>query len=498
MKRIFFTYILTLCTLFSYAQSGTSDPTFADNGSYVTDEAGYTPYGFDVFNDKIYIVGTENSDVYVTRLTADGIVDTSFSSPNGYGQIDVSLGGFDVAYGVKVQSDGKVIIVGTYSANSNTYSFITRLTEEGYSDQTFAGGAGTVSFQLDNENTRMTMVDIDALGRIVVAGTYKSGNDMRWVLARFTSDGAFDNTFSGDGKQSFTMIANGRPEYITRMEILNDNSIVILGGNDEALADKGIVAKIKNDGNLETSFADQGKFIYNPSAGNNIRGFHGLDIMSDGGVWFCGIQGSDSYIVKLTPTGTYDSTFHSDGIYTAPGNGFSSISHFSDRILTTYIDNSEVGTARFMVNGNLDFSYGNQGIGMAEINQDAEAPDILNVHFQSSGNLLVFGNYSIAAIVFYKYMIRILNPGFSSVSEYEKGIDFSVYPNPTSEYFMINEVSGNKINTVELLDMSGRTLQAWTGNQIRYNIPNNLASGIYFVQIRTSTGISRTKLMIGK
>ncbi len=70
---------------------------------------------------------------------------------------------------------------------------------------------------------------------------------------------------------------------------------------------------------------------------------------------------------------------------------------------------------------------------------------------------------------------------------------FEIYPNPASESVTI--ASENKIESIEVLDMSGRILKTQTGESNIIDV-NNLNSGTYVIRLTTENGSGSETLVI--
>ena len=73
----------------------------------------------------------------VTRLNANGSVDTSFASA---GEAFVNFGGNDVANAMALQPDGKIVLVGSTDAVGSGDFAVARLNADGTPDTSFSGG----------------------------------------------------------------------------------------------------------------------------------------------------------------------------------------------------------------------------------------------------------------------------------------------------------------------------------------------------------------------
>ncbi len=130
---------------------GALDTSFSSDGktSASFDTLGVTATGMAVQSDgKIVEVGTASDDSFaVVRFNANGTLDTSFG-PNRSGKLTLHVGdrdASDYAHGVAIQADGKIVIVGAESFTSNSeddnHAFVFRLNADGSRDNSF-GSSG--------------------------------------------------------------------------------------------------------------------------------------------------------------------------------------------------------------------------------------------------------------------------------------------------------------------------------------------------------------------
>ncbi len=176
----------------------------------------------------------------VARFNVDGSFDNTF---NGTGIVHTNFGSSDVANGVALQSDGKIVVAGHFTPG-NINIVMARYNTDGSLDNTFNGngqysedvlGAGNHDYFND--------VAIQSDGKIVAAG-YWTGGDTDFMLYRFTSTGALDTTFDGDGRV-FTDI--GADDNCFACAIQSDGKILAAGFAPLATNDFAIV-RYNSDG----------------------------------------------------------------------------------------------------------------------------------------------------------------------------------------------------------------------------------------------------------
>ena len=131
-----------------FKADGSVDTRFGDNGVLHFDKALVEPYSGAVTvqaDGKIFVVGA-STDFHVSsiiRLNADGSFDESFGS-HGIAGFSVLPNGSNTAYAVTVQADGKILVAGQSSDNGTTGASITRLNADGSVDTTFGSQDGKV------------------------------------------------------------------------------------------------------------------------------------------------------------------------------------------------------------------------------------------------------------------------------------------------------------------------------------------------------------------
>ena len=121
----------------------------------------------------------------VARLNADGSVDSTFDTGPGPAWSNDYF-----AWRLAVQPDGKVLIGGGLLAfNGATLNRIARLNSDGSLDPSFNVGSGA--------NQDVYSVAVQSDGKVLIGGTFTSVNDLsRSRLARLNGDGSVDIGFS--------------------------------------------------------------------------------------------------------------------------------------------------------------------------------------------------------------------------------------------------------------------------------------------------------------
>lgn len=182
----------------------------------------------------------------ICRLNSDGTLDTSFNSGGS---------GFNnYVFNHIIQSDGKIIVGGTFTSyNGTTANRIIRLNSDGSIDSTFVYGTG---FAGTGSNTDGLFVDNN--NKLMVSGNFTSYNGTSAIdIIRLNSDGTIDNTFNTPST------TNG---FIRRVQQLSDGKYLIAGGitNYSGSTVNGLV-KLNYDGTIDNSFAFTWTYSIYPS-----------------------------------------------------------------------------------------------------------------------------------------------------------------------------------------------------------------------------------------
>jgi uncharacterized delta-60 repeat protein len=189
----------------------------------------------------------------VVRLNTDGTLDNTFSD-NGTARANFGKG-FEFAKDVSIQEDGKIILVGWVETRELKFA-VARFSSDGTADTSFSGnGRVTINFDPAFEEANAVAVQ-PGDGKILIAGT--SGANARFAVARFNPDGTLDPSFSGDGKAS-TNFAPGLDE--AEGIALQPNGKILLGGGTGDF--KFGVARFNPDGSRDTSFGRDGRATVN-------------------------------------------------------------------------------------------------------------------------------------------------------------------------------------------------------------------------------------------
>ena len=252
-----------------YNTNGTLDTTFGTGGKVLTNigpSATTTEraYGIAVQTDgKIVVVGGGNSasDFAVVRYNTDGSLDTTFGTG---GKVITNVGTtIDEAYSVAIQTDGKIVVAGYAQISASNYDFaVVRYNTNGTLDTTFdTDGKLTTPFGTGVDRANSVIIQPD--GKIV-AGGYTDNNgsitNTDFALARYNTDGSLDTSFDADGKVTTGFGVTGTiNDQINSIALQTDGKIVAAGYATISSKTQFALARYNTDGSLDSTFDTDGK-----------------------------------------------------------------------------------------------------------------------------------------------------------------------------------------------------------------------------------------------
>jgi uncharacterized delta-60 repeat protein len=209
-------------------------------------------------DDKIVVAGysispaTNNEEITLIRFTENGIVDKSFGNK---GLIVTAVSDEkDVASSVAIQSDGKIVVVGSTDHKPTTDIVLIRYNENGSLDYSFGIG-GIVITDINSGFDIGKSIAIQGDGKLIVSGFTHVGNKFFMTLLRYDSIGTLDPTF-GMGGIIVTDI-NGRRGKMD-MVLQNDKKIILVGPSEVENSHHYTVLRFNNDGSLDKTFGRNG------------------------------------------------------------------------------------------------------------------------------------------------------------------------------------------------------------------------------------------------
>jgi len=183
----------------------------------------------------------------IARLNADGSLDAGFNPGTGANNL---------IYAMALQSDGKVLIGGQFTAvNGTSLNRIARLNANGSLDLSFTPGTGP-------DNT-VWAIAVQPNGKAIIAGEFTQYNSIsRSRIARLNTDGSNDASFNpGTGLYALSGAIGRRIALHGGGKVLVTGAFTSVNGTA-----RNRIARLNADGSLDTGF--------NPGSGmNNNEGW---------------------------------------------------------------------------------------------------------------------------------------------------------------------------------------------------------------------------------
>jgi uncharacterized delta-60 repeat protein len=201
----------------------------------------------------------------LSAAAADGDLDRTFGI-DGIARAGVTDAGSSVPTHPVVQADGKILFCGTRTADGATGSdfFVARFNADGAYDTSFSFD-GKVTIDFDNGvvdgGDVCSAVAVQADGKIVVAGsTQKADFSSAFAVARLNADGTLDASFgAGTGKATFVFDAADFDNAASAVAVQTDGKIVLAGVHRKAANGDFAVLRLLANGTLDASFGTKGK-----------------------------------------------------------------------------------------------------------------------------------------------------------------------------------------------------------------------------------------------
>lgn len=389
--------------------TGALDTSFDSDGMKQVVDAGINEQAIDVVVDGssrpvIASVSGDAQDFMVERLTAAGALDTSFDT-DGKAIVDFAADA-DTPSSIAQQPDGKIVVAGTAIVGGVNKTAIARLTTAGALDTTFDTdgklvldvGAGNQSQGID--------VAVQPDGKILLCiATFNTDQDV--MLVRLTSTGAYDNSFSGDGKLT---IDRGPFEVPGKFYLSPDGSIYV-ATPASGFPQSSYAAKVLTDGTIDTTWGGGDGYVdfdldagASNDYGHRIVGDGRGRIIVSGGGGSCGMLSSDMDMIRLTRDGQIDTTFGTGGFYRDPCALLGMAQDLTvdadggillTKIAINLVPEVGIGIYRLLDDGTLDTSFGTSGLVLAN-NSTTNISAPSSMAWAPDGKLVIAGSYDVS------------------------------------------------------------------------------------------------------
>ncbi len=331
-----------------------------------------------------------------------GTLDSTFGT-NGIRKTDYNFQ-HNISTASAIQDDGKIILAGHSFQSSTTYPTFARYKPSGNLDPDFCDGAGITGFVPPTGAEWIHDMILQPDGKILAIGYFSNNSHSIYdmIVMRLKSDGKLDGTFNNTGRIQIDF--GPYKSFGHALAIQDDGKIIAVG-----YLEVGInyvhcaLCRLNTDGTIDYNFGTNGLIIldlgYLHNYTNNVA-IQGDKILIGGLSYMYG--GDSEYITlcRLNSDGSLDDSFGLDGITTIEidMNVWVLVSRGAmclddqDRILYgAFISDDQddyFAIYRFLSDGNLDKSFGENGFTVTDLEQNAA---INAVTIQSDGKIIAGG-----------------------------------------------------------------------------------------------------------
>jgi uncharacterized delta-60 repeat protein len=314
---------------------------------------------------------------------ASGDLDTGFA---GDGKKTISFGGTDSANVVLVQPNGRIVVAG--GGALPTAFCVARVRSNGLLDTTFgSGGKRTIRFGGEQEGAFGAALQPD--GKIVLVGD----SDFRVAVARLKPNGTLDNTFSGDGRRTFSWGPIGRATDV----LVLPNGKLLVGGFSGPETGNVQVARLNANGTLDTTFGSGG--IATADFGGDDFGL-AMARQANGRILIAGLSRptqigattGGAIVARLRANGALDPDFDGDGRLMFGTGSVSAVFVQPDRriVVAGNANGSQMMTVtRLRPNGSPDTTFDGDGTATIDFGSLADAGN--DAVLQPDGKIVVAG-----------------------------------------------------------------------------------------------------------
>ncbi len=236
---------------------------------------------------KIIVLGsdTKYSGTFIFRFNEDGSVDGKFGQG---GRLAPDIAGFKNLRSITLETSGKIVVTGSYEYNANdrTSLLMAKFNADGTPDLGFNGSGIRIVVETDGKDYMGEMCRVDGSGAVTVL--VKAGSDH--YLRRYKQNGKIGPTFGTGGQMDFIPVSGFDVDAAGRIAYIRGATCYILNANGTNAASHNLPADASA---TEIMFLDDGKILLARSKKTSGR--------------------SNFWIERLNSNGTPDISFGQNG-----------------------------------------------------------------------------------------------------------------------------------------------------------------------------------------
>lgn len=460
-----------------------------------------------------------DNDIVLAKLSPNGQIVTGYGD-NGLTRFDFPGLTHSIADEMVKLDDGSVLVLGSgYSFDSTNYlpTCIAKVSNNGGIDSSF-GTNGFKVFEFAGLQDYPNSIEKDALGRILVSGSTLDTGHLHSdvpVIARMDIDGNLDPSF-GEGGKVYLRFTNGVIQetrdsrhfsggVVYDLLDTDDGKLLISGAHSNGVNYIAFIARLNEDGSLDSSFFDGGYLAFDIYPYENSIGVKLLK-GENNTVW----------LGAHTQALDYNDFFFAqiDLTHTSYNVGTIDIEDNEDFVMDMLMEPNGlpllIGSSRKPENNELhyhsdyfsvaqltaeNFPYSSDNY-LHEFNLGYQSGAVAAT-FQSDGRLVCLGFSNLDSTGANE--LALIGLEYSSTGIDDKQLQALVYPNPTQDYVRVqmeryDNYSVEIYNSVSQLVYQG-SFYGFTSGNISLE---RLSPGIYPMRISKTNGENYHTVIVKK
>lgn len=508
--------LLALVSLEAFAQAGSLDSGFGDNGKVLLPfiDAGHNDQAVTALvlpDEKILVAGrSSNGDHFnsvLIRLNSDGSPDMTFGT-QAVVHHDLAAGS-EFIRSVTLDAQGRIVVGGhlfSDAAETNSDLFVARFLPDGTLDASF-NGTGILIRDIHNtpdaEEAYEVLIQPD--GRIVLCGFTGIAEEFtEIVIERYMDDGTLDPSFGGDGSVLVGVVdASGEQLRGAAMgtsgEIYFCGFGIRTGESDQSL----LLGHVDAAGNSPSTFGNSNGHSWISEFDADLIA-RAIAVTPDGGLVAAGVQRTTGatqarVIYTFSATGIETSSSFMDN-----SNGPDAWNCLLVQNSGTILSGGDAGAAPNSRDWSVRRSEADLGVDATfdaeDHDEDGGAESCFDLEFTADSSVLGIG-YGEVAGQNHIMLLKYRNDISSGVNEAANTPLINAFPNPTGSRSVISvgASSDHDPYAFRLVDAQGCTVQDWSNRPIgggKFEIDlSSLAVGVYTLHARNAATRSSIKIV---
>lgn len=186
------------------------------------------------------------------------------------------MGSADIAFGLAIQSDNKIVLAGSSDDGSNKNGALIRYLSNGVVDSTFGTKGIVITDFENNQQDEIKAIKINQLtGHIIVGGSSIISSSIgKPVIARYLQNGQLDVSFNSTGIKTLWVAVNDQNRIfsVENLVVLPNGKITGTGWQKNvstSISSEYWACRVLSNGNMDNSFSADGVISYDDGTGSS-------------------------------------------------------------------------------------------------------------------------------------------------------------------------------------------------------------------------------------